>query len=263
MGENARARKHEVEAVKQALQMGYRLIDTAEMYGDGGAESVVGEAIQLAIDAGIVCREELVVVTKVLPSHATHDGVMRACDHSLKRLAIDTVDLYLLHWRGATPLTETVAAFEQLKDQGRIKQWGVSNFDVSDMKQLWSFAEGRRCIANQVYYSASARGAEFDLFPWHCEHSVATMAYSPINQGALARDATFDSIGRRHGVSASATALAWVLRQPGVLAIPKAVSAPHLRENYAAANVDLTAEDLAQIDAQFPAPKRKRPLATT
>jgi len=147
MGESPRARKNEVQAVMQAFEMGYRLIDTAEMYGDGGAESVVGEAIQLAINAGSVRREELIVVTKVLPSHATRYGVVRACERSLKRLAIDTVDLYLLHWRGATPLKETVAAFEQLRDQGRIQQWGVSNFDTSDMQQLWSFAEGRRCIA--------------------------------------------------------------------------------------------------------------------
>ena len=261
MGESPRARKNEVKAVMQAFEMGYRLIDTAEMYGDGGAESVVGEAIQLAINAGSVRREELIVVTKVLPSHATRDGVVRACERSLKRLAIDTVDLYLLHWRGATPLKETVAAFEQLRHQGRIQQWGVSNFDTSDMQQLWSFAEGRRCIANQVYYSASARDAEFDLFPWHREHSVVTMAYSPIDQGALARDATFDSMGRRHGVGASAAALAWVLRQPDMLAIPKAVSAAHLRENYVAAQLELTAEDLAAVDARFPPPARKRPLA--
>ncbi|MBA2549213.1 MAG: aldo/keto reductase [Burkholderiaceae bacterium] len=263
MGESPRARKNEVQAVMQAFETGYRLIDTAEMYGDGGAESVVGEAIQLAINAGSVRREELIVVTKVLPSHATRDGVVRACERSLKRLAIDTVDLYLLHWRGATPLKETVAAFEQLRNQGRIQQWGVSNFDTSDMQQLWSFAEGRRCIANQVYYSASARDAEFDLFPWHREHSVVTMAYSPIDQGALARDATFDSIGRRHGISATSAALAWVLRQPDMIAIPMSGSAPHLRENFAAASVDLTAEDLAQVDAQFPPTKRKRPLATT
>jgi len=179
----------------------------------------------------------------------------------LKRLAIDSIDLYLLHWRSATPLKETVAAFEQLRDDGRIQRWGVSNFDTSDMQQLWAVAAGHRCVTNQIYYSASARSCEFDLLPWHREHDVATMAYSPIDQGALTRDSTFETIGQRHGVSASAAALAWVLRQPGVIAIPKAASESHLRENYLAAQLELLTEDLAAVDARFPPPTRKRPLA--
>lgn len=261
MGEAPRARQNEVTAVTRALEMGYRLIDTAEMYGDGGAESVVGEALRLGINAGTVRRDEVTIVSKVLPSHATRDGVHRACERSLKRLAIDSIDLYLLHWPSATPLKETVAAFEELRDEGRIQQWGVSNFDTSDMQQLWSLAAGRRCATNQVYYSASARSAEFDLFPWHREHNVVTMAYSPIDQGALTRDATFEKIGQRHGVSASAAALAWVLRQPGMIAIPKATSESHLRENYLAAQLELSGEDLKAVDARFPPPTRKRPLA--
>ena len=263
MGEVKRARAAEVGAVRIALEIGYRVIDTAEMYGDGGAEEVVGAAIQDALRAGIVARENLTIVSKVLPSNASQAHVVRACERSLKRLQLDAIDLYLLHWRGSTPLTETVAAFEQLRNEGRIGSWGVSNFDTADMQQLWSLAEGRNCVVNQVYYSASERGAEFDLLPWQRDHGVTTMAYSPIDQGALASDTTFATIGRRHRISASSAALAWVLRQPGMIAIPKSASEPHLRENFAAASVDLAAEELARIDAQFPPPRRKRPLATT
>jgi diketogulonate reductase-like aldo/keto reductase len=263
MGEAKRTRAAEVAAIKTAIEIGYRLIDTAEMYGDGGAEQLVGAAIQQALQAGIVAREELTIVSKVLPSNASHAGVLRACERSRKRLQLDVIDLYLLHWRGSVPLKETVAAFEQLRNEGRIRHWGVSNFDTGDMQQLWSLPAGTNCVANQVYYSASERGVEFDLLPWHRDHGVVTMAYSPIDQGALARDTTFAAIGRRHGVSASSAALAWVLRQPGVIAIPMSASEPHLRENFAAANVELTADDLAQVDAEFPPPKRKRRLATT
>jgi diketogulonate reductase-like aldo/keto reductase len=263
MGEVKRTRAAEVAAVRTAIEIGYRLIDTAEMYGDGGAEEVVGAAIQEALQAGIVAREELTIVSKVLPSNASHAGVLRACERSLKRLQLDVIDIYLLHWRGSVPLKDTVAAFEQLRNEGRIRHWGVSNFDTADMQQLWSLPAGTNCVANQVYYSASERGAEFDLLPWHRDHGVATMAYSPIDQGALARHTTFTTIGRRHGVSASCAALAWVLRHPAMIAIPMSASEPHLRENFAAANIELTADDLAQVDAVFPPPKRKRRLATT
>jgi diketogulonate reductase-like aldo/keto reductase len=263
MGEAKRTRAADIAAVKTALAIGYRLIDTAEMYGDGGAEEVVGAAIQETLQAGNVSRKGLTIVSKVLPSNAGRADVLRACERSLKRLQLEVIDLYLLHWRGSVPLKETVAAFEQLRNEGRIRHWGVSNFDTADMQQLWSLPVGTNCIANQVYYSASARGAEFDLLPWHRDHGVATMAYSPIDQGALARDTTFADIGRRHGVSASSAALAWVLRHPGMIAIPMSASEPHLRENFAAANIELTAEDLAQVDAAFPPPKRKRRLATT
>jgi len=261
MGEAKRTRAAEVAAVQTAIEIGYRLIDTAEMYGDGGAEEVVGTAIHEVLRAGDISREELTIVSKVLPSNATHAGVLRACERSRKRLRLDVIDLYLLHWRGSVPLKETVAAFEQLRNERRIRHWGVSNFDTADMQQLWSLPAGANCVANQVYYSASERGAEFDLLPWQRDHRVVTMAYSPIDQGALARDATFATIGRRHRVSASTAALAWVLRHPDVIAIPKAVSEPHLRENYFAASVQLTADDIAQIDAQFPPPNRKRRLA--
>ena len=263
MGETARARTTEIAAVRTALQIGYRLIDTAEMYGDGGAEEVVGAALQDEMQSGTVTREKLTIVSKVLPSNASQAGVIRACERSLKRLKLDVIDVYLLHWRGSAPLKDTVAAFEQLRSEGRIRHWGVSNFDTADMKQLWSLPMGSHCVTNQIYYSASQRGAEFDLLPWQRDHGVVTMAYSPIDQGALARDTTFADIGRRHGVSAPSAALAWVLRHPDMVAIPMSTSEPHLRENFAAADIELTAEELAQVDAEFPAPKRKRPLATT
>ena len=263
MGESRRTRAAEIAAVKMALDIGYRLIDTAEMYGDGGAEEVVGDAVQQALQAGVVTREELTIVSKVLPSNASHAGVLRACERSQKRLQLDVIDLYLLHWRGSVPLKETIAAFEHLREQGCIRHWGVSNFDTADMQQLWSLPNGPTCVANQVYYSASERNTEFDLLPWLRDNGVVMMAYSPIDQGALARDGTFAEIGRRHRVKAATAALAWVLRQPGVIAIPKAGTEPHLRENYRAVSIDLTADDLAQVDAQFPPPKRKHRLAMT
>lgn len=263
MGEAARARPAEIAAVKAALQMGYRLIDTAEMYGDGGAEEIVGAAVHAALESGAVQRQDLTIVSKVLPSNASRDGVRRACERSLRRLQLETIDVYLLHWRGSIALKETVAAFEQLREEGAIRQWGVSNFDTADMRQLWPLAAGPACVVNQIYYSASERGAEFELLPWQREHGVATMAYSPIDQGALARDATFAAIGERHGVSASTAALAWVLRHSDVIAIPKAASEPHLRENYRAAQLALSADDLVQIDAAFAPPTRKRRLAMT
>ncbi len=263
LGETKRSRAAEVAAVTTAIELGYRLIDTAEMYGDGGAEEVVGAALQEAARAGVVSRKDLTIVSKVLPSNASHAGVLRACERSLKRLQLDAIDIYLLHWPGSAPLQDTVTAFEQLRSEGRIRHWGVSNFDTADMQQLWALPSGSHCVANQVYYSASARGTEFDLLPWQRDQDVATMAYSPIDQGALTREKTFATIGKRHGVSASSAALAWVLRQPGMIAIPMSSSEPHLRENFRALDIELSAEDMAQIDARFPPPKRKRALATT
>ena len=263
LGETRRSRATEVAAVKAALHMGYRLIDTAEMYGDGGSEEVVGEALHDEMLTRSISREEVTIVSKVLPSNASHAGVLRACERSLKRLKLDVIDIYLLHWPGSAPLADTVAAFEQLRGEGRIRHWGVSNFDTADMQKLWRLAAGSNCVTNQIYYSASERGPEFNLQSWHRDHRVVTMAYSPIDQGALTRDVTFAAIGRRHGISASAAALAWVLRQPDIIAIPMSSSTDHLRENFAAADVQLTPEDLAQVDAAFPPPKRKRPLATT
>jgi diketogulonate reductase-like aldo/keto reductase len=261
IGESARTRRAEIAAVRRALEIGYRLIDTAEMYGEGGAEEVIGAALRDAFAAGEVRREDVFVVSKVYPHNASRAGVPAACERSLKRLGLDRIDLYLLHWRGAVPLAETVAAFEALKERGLIRHWGVSNFDVDDLKALARVTGGAHCAANQIYYSASQRGVEFALLPWQREHRMPAMAYSPIDQGAAARDRTLKAIGARHGASAAQIALAWVLRQPDVIAIPKAVRDAHLRENWAAASIALAPQDLAEIDRRFPPPARKSPLA--
>lgn len=261
MGESAAARPTEVQAVRLALELGYRLIDTAEMYADGGAETVVGEALRGWTAAAAGRREDVVVVSKVLPSNASRKGVVAACERSLRRLQCDCIDVYLLHWRGAHPLAETVAGFESLRERGLIRAWGVSNFDVGDLADLAGVEDGAHCVTNQVYYSASERGIEFDLLPAQRKRRLATMAYCPVDQGALAADATFAAVGARHGATAAQAALAWVLRQPDVVAIPKAVRASHLRDNLAAADIALDAEDLAEIDRRHPPPRRKRRLA--
>jgi diketogulonate reductase-like aldo/keto reductase len=261
MGEKARERKQEIAAVRFAVELGYRLIDTAEMYGEGGAEEVIGTALAEVFATRAVRREDLFIVSKVYPHNASREGAIAACERSLRRLGLDHVDLYLLHWRGQHPLSATIDGFEALKAAGRIRHWGVSNFDQDDMEELRRATGGKACAANQVYYSASKRGVEFDLLPWQREHGVPLMAYCPIDQGALARDPTFTAIGQRLGASAAQVALAWTLREPGVIAIPKAVREAHLRENLSAAQLTLSAADLAAIDQAFAPPKRKNRLA--
>ena len=255
MGESARAREREIATVRLALDAGLRVIDTAEMYADGGSESIVGEALRGGR------RSKAFVVTKVLPSNAGQRRLIAACERSLARLAIDRIDLYLLHWRGATPLAETVEAFEQLVHQGRIARWGVSNFDVGDLQELYALPAGIRCAADQVYYSASRRGVEFDLLPWLQAHRVPLMAYCPFDEGRILSDRTLTAIGRKHGVSTAQVALAWLLAKPGVIAIPKAGDPDHLRQNVAAANLKLDADDLGEIDRRWPPPTAKQGLA--
>jgi diketogulonate reductase-like aldo/keto reductase len=262
MGETPGSRKAEVAAVRSAIAMGYRLIDTAEMYGEGGAEDVVGQAIAEALRAGDVKREELFVVSKVYPHNASRKGTPAACARSLARLGLDRIDLYLLHWRGEHPLAETCEAMRRLVADGRIGQWGVSNFDTDDMEELAAVCgELLDCAANQVYYSMSERGPEFSLLPWQRERGMPLMAYSPIDQGALAGDAALKKMAQRLGMTAAQLALAWVMAQPGVVAIPKAVREAHLRDNLAAAELRLEAEALAEIDRLLPPPRRKTPLA--
>ena len=261
MGEVASRRQAEVKAVRLAVEMGYRVIDSAEMYGEGGAEEVIGQAVAQALKAGNVKREELFIVSKVYPHNASRSGTRAACERSLKRLGLDHIDLYLLHWRGGHALVDTVTAFEQLKASGRIRHWGVSNLDTGDMNELSAVDQGGRCAANQVYFSLGQRGAEFSLLPWLRGQSMPLMAYCPIDQGALAGNAVLSGIGRRHGASAAQVALAWVLAQPGVLAIPKAVQESHLRENWAAASLVLSADDSTELDRHFPPPRRKTALA--
>ena len=261
MGESADRRPAEVAAVRLALDMGYRVIDTAEMYGEGGAEQVTGLALAEAQRAGVVTRDQVFVVSKVYPHNASRAGVAAACERSLKRLGLDRIDLYLLHWPGPHPLSDTVAGFEALQRRGLITHWGVSNFDTDDMASLSAVTGGERCAANQVYYSPSTRGAEFDLLPWQRARLMPLMAYCPLDQGDLADDEALQRVAERHGATASQVALAWLMSRGGVMPIPKAVREPHLRANLAAADLVLNEADLSEIALRFPAPRRKQALA--
>jgi diketogulonate reductase-like aldo/keto reductase len=261
LGEQASARRDELAAVRRAIDLGYRLIDTAEMYGNGGAERVVGEALADALRTGDCRRDELVVVSKVLPEHASAHGVVAACKQSLQRLRLDRIDLYLLHWPGPHPLDATIDGFEALRARGAITRWGVSNFDRAGMTDVMRSPAGTSCAINQVYYSLGERGADFDLRPWHRACAMPLMAYCPIDQGALARDARLAALARPLGLTAAQLALAWTVRDGDVIAIPKAVREPHLRDNLAAGEVELDAATRAALDALFPPPSRSRPLA--
>ncbi|WP_418318475.1 aldo/keto reductase [Piscinibacter sakaiensis] len=261
IGERASQRGAECAAVRLAIELGYRLIDTAEMYGEGGAESVVGEALGGAIAERVVDRDEMVLVSKVYPHNASRRGVVDACRRSLERMQVEHLDLYLLHWRGDHPLAETIEGFERLRADGLIRRWGVSNFDTSDMAELLSLPGGRGCATNQIYFSLAERGPAFSLLPWMRERGIGAMAYSPIDQGALASSDRLMPIAERLGVTAAQLALAWVLAQPDVVAIPKAVQRQHLRDNLAAAELKLSRSDLDELDRIFPPPARKRPLA--
>jgi diketogulonate reductase-like aldo/keto reductase len=249
MGERASLRRDEVNALRLGLDLGMNLIDTAEMYGDGGAEEVVAEAISGR-------RDEVYLVSKVLPHHASRTGTIDACEGSLRRLRTDAIDLYLLHWPGSHPVEETVAGFEALVRQGKIRHWGVSNFDVDEMAGL----EG--AAANQVLYNLRRRGIERNLLPWCEGRGIAVMAYSPLEQGRLRRSPGLEAVARRHGATPSQVALAWVLRHDAVVAIPKATNAEHVRENRKAAELVLAPEDLADLDRDFPRPPRDVPLET-
>ncbi len=247
MGERAHARKQEVAALQLGLDLGLTLIDTAEMYAEGGAEEVVGEAI-----AGR--REQVFLVSKVYPHNASRRGAIAACERSLKRLKTDRIDLYLLHWRGAHPLAETVQAFEALQRDGKIRHWGVSNLDLADMQELWGAPGGSACAANQLLYNLSRRGIEWDLLPWLRAHGVPVMAYSPIEQARLLHHQGLRDCAARHGLDAAQLALAWLLRHDDVIAIPKAATPAHLRANAAAAALRLDAAVLDELDRLFAPP---------
>lgn len=252
----------EVSALRLALDMGWRVFDTAEMYADGGAEQVLGLALDQAFRAGLA-REAVMVVSKVLPEHASETGVMAACEQSLRRLKLDCIDLYLLHWPGPTPVAETVRGFERLQRQGRIRHWGVSNFDLPQLRELAATPGGAACAANQVHFSLGARGVEFDLMPAQRVVQMPLLAYSPLDQGELADHPALRDLAVRHRATPAQVALAWLLRQPGVMALPKARSAVHLRHNWAAQALapTLTADDLDRLDRHFPPPSRKLPLS--
>ena len=258
-GESRARRAAEIASVRTALELGYRLIDTAEMYGEGGAEEVVGAALNDALRAGDVRRDEVFVVSKVYPHNASRAGTRAACDRSRQRLGLDHIDVYLLHWRGQTPLAETVEAMQQLVAAGHVRRWGVSNFDVDDMAELAAISQD--CALNQVWYSLGERDPEFALLPWLRARGMPLMAYSPIDQGRASEDAVLNEIAAARGLTAVQVALASLLAEPGVIAIPKATGAAHLRENLAAADIVLSDAESQAIELQFPRPLRKAPLA--
>ena len=253
MGERTGTKATEVKAVRAGVDRGITLIDTAEMYGEGGAEEVVGEAI-----AGL--RDSVFVVSKVYPHNASRSGTIAACERSLKRLRTDRIDLYLLHWRGSHPLADTVAGFEKLAADGKIRHWGVSNFDTDDMNELASVPNGRNCASNQVLYHLGSRGIDFDLMSRCARDKVMVMAYSPLGQGAILRNAALAEVAKRRSVTAAAVAIAWTMRHSHVVSIPKAADLRHVEENAAAADLVLDASDLAILDKAFPPPRRKTSL---
>jgi diketogulonate reductase-like aldo/keto reductase len=254
MGERTGATKDEVAALKLGISLGVRLIDSAEMYGNGRAEEIVAEAT-------VGQRDRLFIVSKVYPHNASRTGVPVACERSLKRLRTDRIDLYLLHWRGSHPLAETVEAFERLRAAGKIRYWGVSNFDTGDMQELMRLPEGAHCATNQVLYHVGSRGLEYDLLPWSIEHKIPLMAYSPVGQGGrLLQSRALTAVAKRHNATPAQIAIAWTMRHGNVISIPKASDPAHVRENAVAAEIMLSDEDLAVIDAAHPPPARKQSL---
>jgi diketogulonate reductase-like aldo/keto reductase len=259
MGENREARSAEVAALQLGLDLGMNLIDTAEMYGEGGAEEMVGEAISGRRDA-------VFLVSKVYPHHASRAGVRAACERSLRRLGTDRLDLYLLHWRGSVPLAETIDGLLALQHEGKILEFGVSNFDRADMLEAAGLPGGAAIATNQVLYNLPKRGVEWDLLPWMHQHHMPLMAYSPLDSSpaetsALLRNATLVAVAARHGITPGQLAVAWLLHRPNVVVIPKAVQLDHVEQNRAALNVMLSAADLAELDQAFAPPHRATPLA--
>lgn len=253
MGERASRSKEEIESIRAGIDLGMTLIDSAEMYAEGGSETIVGKAIEGR-------RDEIFLVSKVYPGNASRSGAIAACERSLKRMKTDRIDLYLLHWRGSYPLAETVEAFETLKASGKIGAWGVSNFDVDDMEELLRVPNGGNVAANQVLYNLSRRGIEFDLLPWCQERKIPIMAYSPIEQGRLLHHPELIRIAKAYQATPAQIALAFLLERDGVIAIPKTASAARAAENRDCVSLDITEEDWAALDEAFPPPARKKPL---
>ena len=252
-GEDRATRADEIATLRLALDLGVRLIDTAEMYGEGRSESLIGEAIADR-------RDEAFLVSKVYPHNATRRGAIAACERSLRRLATDVIDLYLLHWRGNVPLEETLEAFAALREAGKIRFYGVSNLDLSDMQELWEQPGGHNVQTNQLLYNLSRRGIEWDLLPWLGERKIPVMAYSPIEQARLVQDRKLIDFARRHGMTPAQAALAWLLAQDGIIAIPKTGNPDRLRENVGALEHPLSQEQLAELDRLFPPPASPAPL---
>jgi diketogulonate reductase-like aldo/keto reductase len=253
MGESSAQRQREVAALRHGIDLGMTLIDTAEMYGEGGAEEVVGEAIAPN-------RSSVFLVSKVYPHNASRQGTIAACERSLKRLKTDYLDLYLLHWRGSVPLAETLDALHTLKQAGKIREYGVSNFDLDDMEEAVVLKHGDGIATNQVLYNLMRRGVEWDLLPWSRQNKIPIMAYSPVEQGRLLNHRALQTLAEQHGVTSAQIAIAWLLHQPQVIVIPKSSTTTHVEQNYAALNLQLSTEDLAYLDDAFPAPQKKAAL---
>jgi diketogulonate reductase-like aldo/keto reductase len=253
MGERAGRRKDEIASLKVGIDLGLTLIDTAEMYADGGAEEIVAEAV-----AGR--RDQVFILSKVLPSNASTKGVIAACERSLKRLRADCIDLYLLHWPGNVPFRETLAGFERLMRDGKIRSWGVSNFDAGEMADVVRLAGGDKVATNQVLYNLGRRGPEYDLVPWCRAHRVPIMAYSPLDQGRLLKNRTISEVAARRKATPAQVALAWLLAQDQTIVIPKSGNEPHTRENAGARDLRLTDEDYTALNRAFPPPGKKKPL---
>lgn len=251
MGQSAALRTEEIRALRYGIELGMTLIDTAEMYNN---EELVGEAIR-------DCRDKVFLVSKVLPNNASYQGTKLACERSLQRLGTGHIDLYLLHWKGCYSYKETVRAMTELQQEGKIRMWGVSNLDVAEMKHIVSLPDGSDCATDQILYNLGDRGVEFDLLPWCADHRIPVMAYSPIGEGSLLSHRVLTEIARRHDASPAQIALAWTMRQPGVISIPKAGSIAHVKENYRSFSIQFTEEDLRDLDTTFPAPTQKIPLA--
>jgi len=254
MGEHASARAREVEALKLGIDLGLTLVDTAEMYGEGSAEEVVADAIEGR-------RDGLFLVSKVYPHNASRQGAIAACERSLSRLRTDRIDLYLLHWRGHHPLSETIDAFEQLKSEGKIRHWGVSNFDGRDLDDILAIAPPGACTANQVLYHMGERGIEWDLIARCQAEGMVVMAYTPLGEGMIIHDPAVIEVAARHDVAPAAVALAWILRHNGMIAIPKASTLDHVHINATAADLTLEDSDLQVLDAAFPPPRGPSPLS--
>lgn len=253
MGENRGRYADEVAALTLGIELGITLIDTAEMYGNGIAEEIVAEAV-----GGN--RDKLFIVSKVLPYNASRQGTIEACENSLRRLKTDRIDLYLLHWTGSHPFAETLAGFERLKEQGKIRHHGVSNFDRGDMEKWYALAGGNTVASNQILYNLNRRGPEFDLIPWCRERDISIMAYSPVDQGRMLGHKALADVGVRHGATPAQVALAWLQRQDGMMVIPKASRQEHVRENLGALDLKLTEQDLADLDRAFPPPRNRTTL---
>jgi diketogulonate reductase-like aldo/keto reductase len=259
MGESSDQRQREIAALRYGIDLGMTLIDTDEMYGEGGAEEVVGEAIASHQESA-PNRSSVFLVSKVYPHNASRQGTIAACERSLKRLNTDYLDLYLLHWRGSVPFTETLDALHTLKQAGKIREYGVSNFDLDDMEEAVVLKHGDGIATNQVLYNLMRRGVEWDLLPWSRQNKIPIMAYSPVEQGRLLSHRALQTLAEQHGVTSAQIAIAWLLHQPQVIVIPKSSTIAHVEQNYAALNLQLSTEDLAYLDDAFPAPQKKAAL---